>query len=348
MLRCFRLTGAILINVLIMTFFGMYLPGSVLATDGPQKLVNHQGGLIDTEVQLDVGYRRDNLDWNIAGNSSGTNPNILSELEWSDLEIIQVRLEGRAFVNKKIYFRGYLDYGWIYDGQNRDSDYSGDNRTGEFSRSVNTSDDDAVWDGSIGLGWVFTFGTSYCKLAPMLGYSIHKQNLRITDGNQVIPPTGPFPGLDSTYKSRWHGPWIGFDLIFSTPPDKQHGREMRFLLNLEYHWADYYAEADWNLRTGPVNAFEHPKSFEHEANGSGIVTGAKWLFGIKPGWDFSLGLQYQKWQTDTGTDRVFFAGGTYIDPPGFYAPPGGLTSETMLNEVNWESFDIMAGLTYRF
>ncbi|UCG08955.1 MAG: hypothetical protein JSV83_10030, partial [Desulfobacterales bacterium] len=46
---------------------------------------------IESEVAVGNGYRRDELDWNIAGNINGNNPNILSELTWEDLEIYQLR-----------------------------------------------------------------------------------------------------------------------------------------------------------------------------------------------------------------------------------------------------------------
>ncbi len=325
MLRCFMSGSAGPILVFLAAVYAV-LPATATA----EKLVARKGRQVQAELQAAVGYRHDNLDWNIAGSSSGTNPNILSELEWSDLQIVQVKLQGRAVVDGKFYIRGRVDFGWIVDGDNRDSDYAGDNRTSEFSRSINLSADDEVWDGSLGLGWAFTFGTDYCRLAPMLGYSVHKQNLRITDGRQVIPPTGSFAGLNSTYQARWNGPWIGFDLIFNTPEQRKKGRETRFLLTAEYHWADYYAEADWNLRSD----FQHPKSFEHDTTGSGLVLGLQWLFGFRFNWDFSLAGQYQKWHTDSGVDRVFLTDGS--------------RAETMLNEVNWESVEITAGFNYRF
>ena len=39
----------------------------------------------ETEFVFSAGYRKDELDWNIAGNINGNNPNILSELTWEDL-----------------------------------------------------------------------------------------------------------------------------------------------------------------------------------------------------------------------------------------------------------------------
>ena len=43
-------------------------------------------------VAVSAGYRLDSLDWNIdgRGNPVGSSPNILSELQWRDLDIFQL------------------------------------------------------------------------------------------------------------------------------------------------------------------------------------------------------------------------------------------------------------------
>ena len=101
----------------------------------------------DVIWDFSAAYRVDSLDWNIASDPSGTlTPNILSELTWSDLKIIDLKVE---FVNRggdNSYARGYFAYGIIMEGDNQDSDYNGDNRTLEFSRSNNSSDGRKVID----------------------------------------------------------------------------------------------------------------------------------------------------------------------------------------------------------
>ncbi|MGD8383733.1 MAG: hypothetical protein PVJ11_16445, partial [Syntrophobacterales bacterium] len=53
---------------------------------------------IEVEIGLSAGYREDEFDWNIAGNSSGNNPNILSELTWEDLQIFQVGVRAKTVI----------------------------------------------------------------------------------------------------------------------------------------------------------------------------------------------------------------------------------------------------------
>ena len=273
---------------------------------------------------LSTGYRVDDLDWNIAGDITGENPNVLSELIWSDLEIYQVKIANVSMIPKIFYFRGALAYGWVFDGKNQDSDFFGNNRTLEYSRSNSSADRDNVFDASLGVGYPFVFGKGKFCLSPLLGYSYHEQNLTITDGYQIIPPFGPFADLDSTYQTEWDGLWLGLDLVVRL--NKKHSIYAEF----EYHWADYYAEADWNLR----DDYAHPKSFEHEADGTGIVVSVGWNYLFHGRWGLDVAIDFQSWSAKRGVDRVFTA--------------SGATAETRLNEVNWESFTVMMGLSYYF
>jgi hypothetical protein len=284
------------------------------------------------QYTINIGYRNDDLDWNIAGSTV----NILSELTWSDLEILQLEYAFTRNLPNRFKLKGSLAYGLIFDGENQDSDYDGNNRTLEFSRSNNSADDGNTSDVSIGLGYFFPLLTKNFIATPLVGFSFHGQNLTMTEGVQTIatplrtPVLGPFAGLNSSYDAKWYGPWVGLDL--KARIYKRDGTSLahEILIGIEFHWADYYAEADWNLRTD----FDHPKSFEHEADGSGIVFWAGYNYFFNPQWSLSFSGKYQEWETDPGIDRIFFADGSEV--------------KTRLNEVNWESFSLMVGVTCRF
>ncbi len=275
---------------------------------------------IETEFILSMGYRVDNIDWNIASNTV----NVLSELSWNNIELYQLKLRNRTILRKVFYLRGSLGYGWIFDGDNQDSDYSGNNRTLEYSRSNNSTDDGKVWDASMGVGYQFTPGLDCLSVTPLIGYSCHHQNLTITDGNRTIPSTGAISGLDSTYIADWNGPWIGLDLHYKFK------EKHTIFAELEYHWADYYAEANWNLRAD----LAHPKSFEHDANGNGIVISTGWTVSFNNQLALNINFDYQDWSADHGIHRIFYLSGN--------------TVETPLNEVNWKSYAIMIGIAYHF
>lgn len=286
------------------------------------------------EFSISTGRRADNLDWNIAGMTPSAfgpiNVDVLSELSWKDIESQEIRAAARVFFNRYI-LKGEAGYGFITGGVNQDSDFGGNGRTLEFSRSNNLSDDGSVWDLSAGLGYPYKFkalGGSF-DLTPMAGLSYFRQNLTITDGVQTIstpgltPALGPFGGLDSTYKAGWAGPWAGAEVAY------QRGK-LRVFGNFEYHIAYFTSEADWNLRTD----FSHPVSFEQWATGSGVVFSAGTEYNIAHNWSFMASFEASDFKAKDGTDRTFFASGAVVDTP--------------LNEANWDSMSAFFGFNYRF
>lgn len=278
-----------------------------------------------TNTSMSLGYRTDTLNWSIAGNSSGNNPNVLSELSWKNLESAQINIESDISFDEEVYLRSYINYGYIYDGEVQDSDYNGNNRTGEFSRSLSDAGSGYVGDASIGIGYeIWTIDRSVgrnLRIIPMLGYSFSRQSLEMTKGYQVIPASGAFSGLDSSYQADWYGPWAGVDLWFESSDENY------VILRMEYHRADYYAKANWNLRS----ELQHPVSFEHDATGTGYIVSLGWHHTPKYAWQYSVRLDYQRWQTDAGLARMFFN-----DPQP--ACGGSTQCDTQLNGVNWRSF----------
>ncbi len=276
------------------------------------------------DFSIKTGSRSDELQWSIAGNSAGTSPNILSELTWDELYSWNVEGAVSLTLLNTLYIRSSLEYGAIYDGNNQDSDYAGDNRTSEFSRSNNNADGGSLLDAKAGVGYRFLLESANMAVIPIAGYAYHEQNLEITGGRQTIPATGPFPGLNSTYETEWKGPWVGLDLIF-------YGEKWGFESSLEYMFSgDYYGEANWNLRSD----FKHPVSFTHDADATGISFSFDLDHQVTDMWAVELGLNYLRFETDEGSDKVFLANNT--------------VSSTQLNEVTWDSFSFMLGLKLSF
>lgn len=294
------------------------------------------------DMELNLGYRVDQFDWNIAGQVDGTNPNIISELTWDDLKIAEIKSKARVVLYNKYYpFGGVakasVNYGMVFDGDNQDSDYGTDNRTNEFSRSNNKGDDGDVWDLSAGAGLVFKSKDRKFIFSPLFGVSYHAQNLTLRDGYQTIsepnpfdpskppPPVGPIEGLNSTYDAEWRSGWVGVDLEYQPSPT------FELYGSIELHSAEYEADANWNLR----DDFRHPISFEQDSRDE--ATGIVANFGAKVGLNnfmLNLDLCYQEWQVEDGIDRTYFSNGTI--------------GVTRVNEVNWESLSASVGLTTRF
>lgn len=320
-----------------------FRPGCFLAMLGlfPCAVLAVEG---QSDLSLSLGYRVDSLDWNINGenNPFGSEPNILSELEWRDLGIMLLKAEIISSNQTGFMFRGSVDYGWVQSGENQDSDYAGDNRTLEFSRSINDVDGSRVLDLSGGLGYtVFAGESEQFRISPIFGYSYHRQNLRMVNGDQrladlanwqiydsrttAVPPLGPFPGLDASYEAKWSGPWLGVDVEMDLQG------ESTLFARLEAHKVDYSAEANWNLRS----EFAHPVSFTHDANGAGGVLTLGWRRVPEPyRWLWGVTVSVQNWSTGSGIDRTYLA--------------NGAVGVGTLNEVNWSSRSINFTLTKAF
>lgn len=301
-------------------------------------------GISGVAIGLDSGYRSDHLDWSISGDLSGRNPTVLSELTWEDLETWQLRstidleLERLFGWRRDSLFQGEVAYGFLIDGDVQDSDYALDLRRGEWSRSLSQSDHGYVLDlvGSWGPR-VTVAAWPQLSLLPRVGYNFNILDLTLKGGRQVVsrpqltpeqfsppPPEGPIPGLDSSYTAYWFGPFIGLDLHYQTT------ESISLTLGLEYHYFEYFAEANWNLRP----EFAHPTSFEHEADGTGVVWSVDGKYALSERWWLTFNGTYRTWRTGGGTDRTFFADGE--------------RGISRLNQVSWNSYDMNWGLLWAF
>jgi hypothetical protein len=283
-------------------------------------------------LTVSAGQRKDDLNWSIAGNGV----NVLSELKWENLAITQLQAAGEFHLKNDLRLRARLGYGVIDSGANQDSDFDGNNRTLEFSRSNNKAGGD-VFDASIGFGKKLRLrdlsaGKSF-YVTPFVGLSMHRQNLTMTDGVQTIssastPPLGSFPGLASSYDAQWMGPWLGAEALVETEGG------LAMMVNAEYHLVEYSAKADWNLRTDPITGFAHPVSFRHTATGEGFVFSLGASYPVAKSWKINFTLEHQQWTTRAGSDWVYFADGTV-----------GLAR---LNAVNWDATACNLGIVRYF
>ena len=311
-------------------------------TAEPLTLYKKISNAVDVTIGLSTGLRFDELNWSIAG-ASGSGPNILSELEWDQVFSHQLTLSGTLEANRRFYLRGHGNIAWIQSGSVRDSDYDGDDRTQEYSRSISETNGDELFDLVAGAGYPFHLMEDRIFIAPLLGVSYHVQNFRITNGEQVVsdpshspspPAIGPLDSrLNSSYSARWFGAWAGFDVRYLMETGAETIPPITWDLSLMYHfWGDYSAEADWNLR----GDLAHPKSFEHEADGKGISLTAKCQVPINHWLGIHLIANYTRWTTDEGTATIYPAN-TTIAP-----------QVTQLNEVEWETHSVMIGVECLF
>lgn len=287
----------------------------------------------DVTIQTGMGSDTGSLQWSIAADPSGQDgPNVLSELTYRDVKFSVFNASAdinihRGWLAGSTVFMTYRK-GDASSGEVQDSDYAGNNRTQEYSRSYSSAEDSSMG--------AFEFGISHpvhltesSRLVPAVAFAHHYQNMLMTDGKQVVDTHNPanlgeFRGtLKSSYNTEWNGLWAGFKWEY-------HTRHQQLSLGIKHYWLDYTAEADWNLRSD----FAHPKSFEHWATGTGTGFDVSYQYRFSRTFSLSMAWYLIDWGTGAGTDKVYFADGS--------------TGGSQLNEVTWESTGYNLGLQLLF
>lgn len=290
---------------------------------------------LETSLSLSPALRADNFHWSIGAilglpyRSPAGYVNILSELTWRDVKVQQLRAAGQVRRVGAFCLQGQWEEGWITEGRNQDSDYTFNDRNAEFSRSENGADTGRTRD--VRLAWGAPLPAGRAVVTPFVGWQMSRQRLMINDGRQTVDfnwltmtqgATGAFPGLNNRYEHRWNGLWWGLEAEVPLG-----GARLGAVYRLRRRM-DYKAEADWNLRTD----YAHPKSFEHEAQGRGWDAGVSLLVPFDEDLDLGAGVEWRRWRTGSGTDRVFFSDGS--------------SAESTFNGAVWDSFSFQ--LTVRF
>lgn len=320
----------------------------------------------DSSLEIGVGYRRDKIEWGTRADLRGSGCNsygsdsyysspfgVRSDLEWKNLHIWQIEAKGEYVTCDNIYLRASGDYGWIHSGKNRDSDFFTftDCSDQEFSRT-HAKTRGHVYDADIAVGYQFKLCDDSFSLTPLIGYSWKGQHLRDSHlrfdscyGEFDSPPEArshscdycssysysdscgcdysSYGCLNSRYHTRWNGPFVGFDLNYRFMCN------WAFFLDYEYHWAQYHAKANWNLRRDLPDGFHHRSK---RAYGNVLDFGVKWDF--CDCWYVALKGGFQWFEAKHGHDRALIAEGSIgdINTKCFVSQP--------LKHVKWHSESI--------
>jgi|CXWL01.1.fsa_nt_gi hypothetical protein len=297
----------------------------------------------DLEVGVKGGYRTSELKWNIAGGPAGTSPNILSELQWKEINGYQfepsIEYTQKTGQLKGLNLQASINKSITTSGNNQDSDYDGNNRTLEYSRSNNSSNAGHAEGFSASIGYAFDLSNdrkkNVTRFVALVGYSMQNQKFVQRDGMQTltdpfqipprVQPVGPFPNLRSSYDMELSMPFVGAELS-SYFADVHHLK-----VKARYSQGTYDGTGHWNLRSD----FAQPDSFKQDADGSGFMFGAEYGWEFYPRTQLTLSSNYNYFKTDHGKDIT-------------YGPSGAISSFTRFNRAEWQSIDYMAGLNYRF
>ncbi|OQP62869.1 hypothetical protein A3860_26525 [Niastella vici] len=274
----------------LLLLFGVH---AGMAQDLPAKL----------QVSVTSGYEQQDLRWSIAGNTNGQNPNILSELKWKNVAgpVTGLHIQYRFFNHWQL--EGEYAHPFFLSGKVYDTDYGSNDRTNKvYDEQFNAGKGGADrWQAGLANRIPLTRTIS---ITPSAGYGIFHQTLYIA-GNTSI-----FSNLNSTYKTKWAGPYG--QILCSLAPTKKLGMNA----GIRYSQVRYRASANWNL----IREFNHPESFRHTANGYGIHAHTSMLYRASRMHSIGITGTYSCWQTGRGIDEMYLAGGG--------------SQQTQLNEVH--------------
>jgi len=261
---------------------------------------------VGTKEWLSTGDNK----WNIAGNTSGTSPNVLSELEYMGLDSMVTEIYGGLLVgNRGVLTIGY-GFGSMDGGTYRDSDYLSDNRQDMFSLSTGKSkgeDLNSLYYMRVDYKYrLYTnqsqrgHGERYLDI--LFGYQKWHEDITFTDGVQEVGGTlGSFSGLNSRYVFDWTSVRVGLEGALPV-----HGGFTFKWSGIAIPYTKYEGEGIWNLRTD----FEQDPSFKHEADwGYGMQTEASLIYRHV---NLSVELGYRYWyiKSGDGLDTTYFSNGT--------------------------------------
>jgi len=251
---------------------------------------------------LSSGYQSEDFRWSIAGNTQGTDPNVYSELKWMNLAGAVLGVQADWNFWKAFHVRSSYSRLFISSGSVTDMDYQGNNRTdrtynGAFDAnkgmtfSWRTTLEDDIWSSKL-----FT-------LTVLLGYALHKQSLFVLSSDS----TGAAAGLHSTYDTKYEG------LVAGVRGKILMGKSFSLEGSFLYDMVSYRGRADWNL----ISTFQHPLSFEDNANGFNLEGGLRLSYGLKteqgPGrWVLFLSGNILHGETNNGTDWLYLQNGQKV------------------------------------
>lgn len=263
----------------------------------------HSYSQAEMNYSLQSNISMTDLSWAIAGNTSGQNPNILSELLWKNNTYIGGQIKIESKLNKKL--TGEIAYGYseIISGNVTDLDYSEDNRKGIVGNKTYKS--------NIGETQIYRI---------RIGYSFYKCQNELNIFTVVQFRNSRFSLIDklkdlySRYDNRLLGAGVGASL---TIPFADH---IELNAKSQISFNQYDAKANWNLRSD----FAHPKSFVHDATVFDFDSELKFSYQIAN--HFKLGFfggfsQYSN--IGNGVDKLYYNDGNI--------------SFTRLNEVKSKS-----------
>ncbi len=205
----------------------------------------------DLVLETEVGYQSSDFHWDI-GSQDGY-PNILSELEWKNLDgpYGLARLKGDFPASQSfVFIEGSGSV--TTNGRVIDSDYRRRNRKDIFLRTVSSAKNSPCWGIRGAFGRYFFPFDACMRLDLSIGFRLEQERLKIDGGELLISKIGPvsFEGLRSRYVAQWMGPEANVSIDY-------HKGCFSLAPAISLFVPRYLGKGYWNLSQYFVGPFRH-------------------------------------------------------------------------------------------
>jgi hypothetical protein len=256
--------------------------------------INEKSTNSTLSIQPKIGYSISKTSFNISGNESGKNPNVLSELIWHPTNALEYGLEMKLS-HKKFVLNADILLNKTLFGDVTDFDYDGENRTQPYTELYLSNHKGTGHTIKIqpGVDWStqenlsFVTYLSFDHSSRSL-YLLNDKNWRTNDRNYIA-------GLNSYYKYKFPNYGIGASV------DYNFYANWSTQVAIEGYLSKYYAYGNWNL----IENFEKPISYEHKGNGKKIFASAGLAYALSS--NSRIGVQYNlgHFNVQNGKDYLY-------------------------------------------
>lgn len=270
------------------------------------------------EIKPAIGIQQSKFDWSIAGNASGTNPNILSELIWKNLKGPAFGLDVKYHITDRLTVKTSNQYSNTTKGEAEDTDYADDNRQSAFYFDLLNADKGYLFNTNLQLSYQLLNSEQFA-FSPVIGLSYNQQKFYLLES--ASNPNSA--GLNSSYQSRYKGFDFGLEGTFKA-------KLFRISAGILGGFYKYSAKANWNL----IPDFQKPVSFTHAANSFALSGNANLAIPLNKMLELELDYKINNINTYTGVDRAYYN--------------NRKTEETQFNGANFRANTIALGLNFMF
>ncbi len=265
-----------------------------------------------------VGFQQSRFDWSIAGNSKGTNPNVLSELIWEKLKGPSYGLDVSYNIIEKLTLKVANQYSSISKGEATDTDYADDNRQGAFYYDLLNANKGYLYNIDLQLNYKLLKIGKF-RINPIAGFSYNQQKFYLLE-SASNPASN---GLNSTYEARYKGFDFGGEFVLKMDA-------FSIGATVLGGFYTYSAKANWNL----IPDFEKPVSFTHKANSFALSGDINLSVPLNKGLSIEADYKINNINTYSGVDKAYFNNRN--------------TEETQFNGASFRKNAVFVGLKFSF